>query len=256
MDRFAIRLGPYRPKPRKRQRRQRGVAKSKSRRRYRQNPGLNRLHSRMRYNHHKKNPRFKRKQMIRRKNPQRFRRLGSVEEREPRVWFMLPEGDDYRSGYVSGIWAEDWLIDIVLEDGKHHQMDVEEFLEKALMEDEEDIDQLFDILDEASQIEDNGEETGTYYGIDPDTPIEEMSIGDVHAEDASFEKIASRVARRYLHGFNKESPSELLSQLLRVLDKAAGQSAGRGRKGLQDASSRVKGITRVVSTAWSNRKEE
>lgn len=56
--------------------------------------------------------------------------------------------------------------------------------------------------------------------------------------------------------FNKENPTELLSQLIAVLNKGAQRAEGSGKKGLMDASSRVKGLTSVVQDAWDHRNDE
>lgn len=60
---------------------------------------------------------------------------------------------------------------------------------------------------------------------------------------------------RRVYGFNKENPTELISQTIRVLDKAADETEGDVRKGLQDAASRVKGIAKDVNKAWAGRRK-
>jgi len=71
-------------------------------------------------------------------------------------------------------------------------------------------------------------------------------------------EIAQRVAAAHLEkqAFNKENPSDLLNQIVKVLDKASRGAEGRGRKGLTDAASRVKGIAKPVSEAWASRDDE
>jgi inhibitor of KinA sporulation pathway (predicted exonuclease) len=76
--------------------------------------------------------------------------------------------------------------------------------------------------------------------------------------DLDITQLAKRVASAHLQkmAFNKENVSDLLRQLVKILDKASDEAEGQGRKGLQDASSRVKTITKVVDDAWNSRKEE
>lgn len=69
----------------------------------------------------------------------------------------------------------------------------------------------------------------------------------------SFQK---RLIRFNKVAFNKENPTELLSQIIAVLNKAAQKAAGSGKKGLTDASSRVKGLTSIVQDAWNHRNDE
>lgn len=65
----------------------------------------------------------------------------------------------------------------------------------------------------------------------------------------------ANVTNLYL-AFNKENPSDLMSQLVKVLDKASKGAEGTGRKGLQDVSSRVKGMAKNVADAWQKRDED
>jgi hypothetical protein len=237
----------YRPKKHKRQRRQRGKAKQKSRMSYRSNPGLHRLMSRLRYQHfYKRNPRYKRKRNIRRKNPARFRRLGG-DPHGPHLsgmWFMLPKGDDFQVGHIHKVWGADWTIEYELEDGGSGDMPVDEFMETAIMEDESDIAALHDILEQASGIRTDRE----------DDVVWEFD-GEREADEASFEKMTDRVAGRHL-AFNKENPSELLNQMVRVLSKASDRAEGKGKRGLEAALTDVRGLTKAVQGAWSGRNEE
>ena len=73
-----------------------------------------------------------------------------------------------------------------------------------------------------------------------------------------LDTIAKRVAAAHIEkqAFNKENPSDLLNQMVKVLDKASRQADGKGKRGLMDAASRVKGIAKPVQDAWSKRNEE
>jgi len=247
----------------------------------------------MRYQHHyKNNPRFKRKQKIRRNNPMRFKRLGFDQE-PPHLtgmWFMLPDGDDFRVGHIHAIWGADWVVEYELEGGIRGEMDVDEFLDQAVMEDANDIERLHDILDQAAKIRTD---------LDDDV-VWEFDSGRA-AESASFEKTTASVVERYteapaviatrhlreaayylaqgdrlaffaLHNatealkgrvfsfpktaFNKENPSELLNQMVRVLSKAVDSAEGQGRQGLEEALNEVRGLTKTVQDAWTQRKTE
>ena len=78
------------------------------------------------------------------------------------------------------------------------------------------------------------------------------------AQDVDLSQLAKRVASAHLQkmAFNKENPSDLLRQLVKLMEKEAQQAEGKGKKALDDAMSRVRGITKVVQDAWNSRKEE
>jgi hypothetical protein len=56
--------------------------------------------------------------------------------------------------------------------------------------------------------------------------------------------------------FNKENPSDLLSQLLKVIERENSELEGRGQQRLVDVASRLRGMTRDVQEAWRRRHEE
>ena len=78
------------------------------------------------------------------------------------------------------------------------------------------------------------------------------------AQDMDLSQLAKRVAHAHLQkmAFNKENPSDLLRQLVKVMEKESKAAEGKGKKGLDDAMSRVRGITKTVQEAWDSRKEE
>lgn len=245
MARFSSRIaaGAYRPKKRKRQRRQRSVDRMKARKNYRKNRGILRQRAKVRYKQVRHNPLFKRKKKIYRKRPHVFKRLGPTASVTPSVngddhrithaiEFVMRCGGEVQAGAVTAILAEDWMIEYQLDDGTPGTLNVEDFFDCAVLFEENDIDVIFEILDEAAGLEDDeGDDITAFEFADP-TPD------------------PVRVA------FNKEQPSELLNQLVKVLDKASTQASGVGRKELRDASSRVKALTRSVADAWEKRNEE
>lgn len=236
--------GAYRPKKYKKQRRVRGPEKQKARMNYRRNRGILKQKARRRYNQVRKNPAFKRKKTVYRKNRQKFRRLAMDMQHEPAIYFMMHCKGAVQPGYITSITAEDWDIGYELEDGTQDSVSVDEFFDCAVLFDEEDIEQIFNVLDQASEIEDDGDEDVTVWDftLDDVTPGQPM--------------MASRIAMRHVVALNKENPSDLLNQLVKVLDKAVQQAEGRGKKTLQDAKSRVKGITKIVADAWLARKDD
>jgi len=240
------RLANYAPRKRKRQRKQRGRKRQTSRKRYLANPGLQRYKSKQRYKHNRINPRFKRKRRFYRKHRQMHRRIGS-ERPDPCIYFLMPEGEDFVGGCVTAIWGDSWVVEFQMIDGPAGEMDVDEFLATAIMEDEEDVNQFHDVLEQAASAAPEEDEE---IGWTLDAP------GEAIAEDASFERPDPvRLAKRHL-AFNKEVPTELLSQLVKVLSKAEADAEGDGRERLSGALTDLKGMTRRVTEAWARRKEE
>jgi len=241
MERVGI--GPDRPKKRKRQRRQRGQAKQKAKMSYRKRKGVLKQKAKIRYRQVRKSPAFKRKKRIYRKFRTRHRRLGTTEEimMHPAVEFMMTlDGERVVAGHITGVVADTWQVEYALEDGTIGSMDIDDFLDQAAFFDDGDIELLFLILDEASSVEDDGDEDMTVFEFEP--PAE-----------PSAERVVLAYQER--HAFNKESPPDLLAQLVKVLDKASTQAEGDGRKGLRDAVGRVKGIAKIVDSAWTHRRE-
>ena len=240
----------------------RGPAKQKARMGYRKNRGKLKQRAKLRYKQVRTNPRFKRKKKIYRKNRQRHRRLafGVVADEqvslEAAVEFVMKCGGKMKSGYVTGVVADTWQIEYLLEDGEIGSLSPERFFECAVLFEGQDIDVLFDILDEASELEDDGDEDSVTV-FEFDSPEGGFTpVGDPSAYfDDKAEGMLANVTNLYL-AFNKENPSDLLSQLVKVLDKATKDAEGQGRKGLQDISSRVKGMAKNVAEAWEKRTED
>lgn len=209
---------------------------------YRKRKGILKQKARIRYKQVRKQPAFKRKKRIYRKFRMRHKRLGTTEAlMHPAIEFVLTlDGERVVAGHVTGVVADTWMIEYALEDGATGSMDVDDFLDQAAFFDEHDIELLFMVLDEASTVADDGDEDVTVYEFEPPS-------------EPSAEKVVLAYQER--HAFNKESPPDLLAQLVKVLDKASTQAEGDGRKGLRDAVSRVKGIARIVDSAWTHRRD-
>jgi len=210
---------------------------------YRKHKGVLKQKAKIRYRQVRKQPAFKRKKKIYRKFRMRHKRLGmeGAVLTYPAIEFVMTRnGEDVVAGYITGVVAETWTIEYALEDGSIGSIDVDDFLDRVSFFDEEDIELLFEILDEASALEDDGDENVTVYEFE-------------EPAEPSVEKIVLAYQER--HAFNKESPPDLLAQLVKVLDKASTQAEGDGRKELRDAVSRVRGIAKIVDSAWTRRRD-
>lgn len=211
--------------------------------RYRKNKGRIKQKARMRYRQVRKNPRFKRKKQIYRKNPRRWKRLGADEQLPitAAIEFVMKCGGEIKAGYITGVVAETWQIEYRLEDGETGSLGVDRFFDCVVLFDDQDIDELFDVLDEASQVQDDGDDDLTVFEFADPTP-------------EGTDEMLANVTNLYL-AFNKENAPDLIQQLVKVLDKASSAAEGKGKKGLQDASSRVKGMAKTVARAWEQRNE-
>ncbi len=132
-------------------------------------------------------------QKIRRKPSQKMRRRRIADDlmvNEPKIWFLMEMGGELMAGHVTHIWAENWTVDYLMDDGSSGEMDVEDFIEVAMFEDEEDIEQMFDILDHASEVEDGS-------GEEEDHTV--WTLGGYEAGSASFEKISPvKLAKKFM----------------------------------------------------------
>lgn len=215
-------MAAYRPKKWKRQRRQKGQDKAKARQRYRQNRSKNRMKAKKRYKQVRKNPAFKRRKKLYKRNPSTRKRLATCAGEGIEFLRQLP-GGGLESGCI--IEIDPWNMELTLDtESGGCTVDVEAFLSSATLYDEADVDRFFDML-------------------------------DCEHEDTTFYLEEGEDAEGMSHlAFNKENPSDLFSQVVKVLGKAEGSAEGNGKKGLQDASSRVKGLAKLVADAWLSRK--
>ena len=127
-----------------------------------------------------------------------------------------------------------------------------------MLYEDSDIDRLFEILDQAAQVSDDMDDNVTVWefdepegGVTPAADVLPTTTTPAEADEAML----ANVTNMYL-AFNKENPSDLLSQLVKVLDKETTKTEGQGRKKLQDAASRVKGMAKTVADAWERRHED
>lgn len=274
------------------QKKQRGGKAIGDHRRYLQTRNVRKQRQRIRYKVTKKHPARTRGIRRRKRNPALYRRRGirasSDLGRPPGVDFFMRCDEQMEMGWVTAVIAEYREVEYELDTGETGSMDVNDFLDCITFGDEQDIEVFFDILDQAAEIalNDPDPENVTVFELDPSEERVEDSIEDLgetglqlsafvaelaHPENievpedlkplleravaATMSPSPERVAFFYT-GFNKENAPDLLNQLVKVLDKNAQNAEGPGRKGLQDASSRVKGMTKAVSTAWLKRNDE
>jgi hypothetical protein len=107
----------------------------------------NKLRARKRYRKMRNNPAFKRRQRMYRRNPARFKRLASMGF-QPIPFWSASLGD----GLVVGVGG-DVVFYVVLEAPEdlrtiYHQ----DFLDTAVFLEDEDIDTVFDLLDDSMEV--------------------------------------------------------------------------------------------------------
>jgi hypothetical protein len=267
-ERTAITFRPKRQwKPKRRDRNPR--RRLKRRQWYRKNRRQIALKRKRRHKQLRNNPTYKRWQAKKRKErtKRKFRRASVVydefmvpvhpdldrpddgtpdnpcpAENVPDIWFIFsekPDTIDVDMGYVCDYDpdTEEFLI-YDIDDSEFKVVGLDDFIEHAGFLEEEDWDNFLVLLDRVYE--------------------QDLSLDQQEYLDMDLDSIARRVAAAHIEkqAFNKENPSDLLNQIVKVLDKASRQADGKGKKGLMDATSRVKGIAKPVQEAWSQRNEE
>lgn len=208
---------------------------------YRKNKSKIRQRQKKRYKALRNNPTYKRWQAKKRKETTRRKFRQATQELCPKpgipeIWFVLsgyPGSPDIDLGYVVDLDPEEDEFTIFDQDTQEEiVIEVGDFLEYAEFLEPEDWTNVLSLMDQA------------YEGLDED-PMDTTTL-------------AKRVAHAHLtkQAFNKENPSDLLNQLVKLLDKASKAAEGKGKKALTDAASRVKGIAKPVTEAWMIRGEE
>lgn len=144
-----------RQRPKKRQRRQRGLARWKSKRRNRRNRQKNKMRAKQRYRRLKNNPSFKKQQQIRRKYPQRFKRRRAEVLTAPEIAFVFIE-EGMPLGYVRNVSGMTGLVTFYLDESGSRMIHSEmlpEFLRRAVFLSDEDIDAMYELIDAEVGIE-------------------------------------------------------------------------------------------------------
>lgn len=166
-----------RTSPKKRQHRQRGLAKRLSHRGYMKHRNQAKQHARVRYRKMRSNPNFKRQQKIRRVHPERFKRRFGGLLVAPEIAFVI--GPDMTLGYVRDISGMSGFVTYQL-DGPDcatiHSMPYEEFLDSVTLLSEEDIEAMFDLMD-AEFLGERG---------DTEDDIEDETEDETEDEDDSY----------------------------------------------------------------------
>jgi len=236
----------------------------KRRRWYRKNRNKIRQKSKRRYKRLRKNPAYKRWQARKRreKTKRKFRQAMVSPERSeeftiaegiPEIYFLFDESEstvDVDLGVICDVDPdEDEILVWDLDDGEYKVVSIEDFVEYAVFLEEDDEDNFYTMMEKV------------YEDVpDEDTPdvVQRVAARHWSRTEEIMPSLSQRVANRYLEkrAFNKENPSDLLAQIVKVLNKASKDAEGAGKKGLVDIASRVKGLSKDVQTAWDKRNEE
>jgi hypothetical protein len=255
----------FRPKRNwKPKRRDRNIARRKKRRRWwRRNKNRLKIQRKQRRKQLRHNSMFKawRKKRQREKHKRRMRFASFGETVFPESWFIFRDEavDDIDLGYVVDYDPDtEELLVFDVDEQQEKVVNLDDFLTHSEFLEEADLDNFELIMDQ-------------YYGEDEDdldlvdeddeAPPEGLEgfEGFEILKVEMAEPMIKRVAQRWMHtktAFNKENPADLLSQLVKVLDKASTRAPAPSRKRLRDISSRVKSMGRDVQDAWKRREEE
>lgn len=137
-----------RQRPKKRQRRQKGISRIRSRQYYRKNRQKARMRAKIRYRRNKNKPAFKKQRKIRRKNPQRFRRRRGSVLTAPEIAFVI--GGNFDLGYVHSLSPMTGMVTYfskALGDNILKSMFVSDFLASVGFLEEADAEAMFRLID-------------------------------------------------------------------------------------------------------------
>ena len=181
-----------RQRPKRRQRRQKGVQRLKSRRNYMKNRAKARSRSRRRYKRVRNQPAFKKQQKIRRKNPQRFKRRRANVLTAPDIAFVLGLG--MTLGYVHNVSPMTGLVTYYLTDVSGNfaalrSMSVQEFLAGVSFMSEEDADAMFRLIDAELGVEAYGDMT-------EESLRSSMDFEGVDCDASTFGDICEQLTRK------------------------------------------------------------
>jgi len=247
MDRLALTFQPKRQwRPKKRDR---DPVKRRLRQQwYRKNKGKLKIKRNRRYQQLRNNPTYQRWQAKKRleKNKRKFR-MASESPLDlpddgipdvqpdpsglPDIWFVFsekPETLDVDMGYVVKYDPdEESFLIYDVDDFEFKVVGLDDFIQHVEFIEPEDWDNFLALMDEVYE-------------------------GDIDMSD-----LAQRVASKYLEathskvGFNKHNPTELLNQMVKVLEAEASKTEDEDRKkALKDVASRVKGLAKPIQSAW------
>lgn len=233
-------------------RRDRDISRRKKRKRWwRRNRQRLKIKRGQRRRQLKNNSLFKHWRKKRQREKQKRRMRFATEGNLPEVWFIFRDEAvplDIDLGYIVDYDPDtEELLVYDVDDDQEKTVDLDEFLSHSEFLEEADLDNFELLMDQ-------------YYG----GPEDDLDIVEEDEQSSDYEApievdaIIERVARRYILkcGFNKENPSDLLSQLVKVLDKAERRAPSTEHRRLKNVSSRVKGLSKDVQQAWNHRDEE
>jgi len=238
----------FRPKRNwKPKRRDRNIPKRKKRKRWwRKNKFRLKIKRTQRRKQLRHNSMFKAWRKKRQGEKHKRRMRFATEGMLPEVWFVFRDAAvplDIDMGFIVDYDPDtEELLIFDVDENTEKVVQLDEFLTHSEFLEEADFDNFELMMDQ-------------FYGEPED------DLGIVPDEDEAPMEVPAmieRVARKFLlrTAFNKENPADLLSQLVKVLDKASTRSPAPSRKRLRDVSSRVKGIGKDIQHAWDARDED
>lgn len=246
----------FRPKRNwKPKRRDRNITQRKKRKRWwKRNKFRLKIKRNQRRKQLRHNSMFKAWRKKRQKEKHKRRMRFAAEGRLPESWFIFRDEVlplDIDLGYLLDYDPDtEELLIYDVDEEEQKVVPLDQFLSHSEFLEEADIDNFVLMMDQ-------------FYGepqddLDIVPESEETPVETPVETPIEVPAIVERVARKYLlrTAFNKENPSELLSQLTKVLDRAGMRAPPSSRKRLRDVSSRIKGLGKDVQDVWKRRDEE
>ena len=161
----------------------------------------------------------------------------------PESWFLFREElpETMGLGMVRDYDPDqEELLILDAETGEEKVVSLDQFLSHSEFLEGADLENFLLILDQ-------------FYG----EPRDDLDI--IPESEEAPQDLPSLVVSRWVRAkmaFNKENPSELLGQLLKVFEKGRAKSQGQGEKRIKDILSQLKALTKKIQDAWAKRHEE
>ena len=202
-----------RQRPKKRQRRRKGLEKFRSKQRYKQNRMRNVLRARKRYKKNKKLPQFKKQQKIRRKHPERFkRRLGGVLV-APEIAFVI--GGTRDLGYVHEVSGMSGMVTFYRfrpgeNDASLESMPVDLFVASVVFLSDQDMEAAFELIEvEIGEV--------VWGELTPEALRASSELMDVDCDSPEFKKLCQKLVGK--SELEAMTPDELLDIDSKLVNK-------------------------------------